>query len=146
MEDNENLHESMSEIIKKTQFEGDYKAQLLEIIEEIKRPLTGIPIEQRKEVVEMLTDTYIEQTGERPDSAALYTLGGVLLYDYMEGDTRKTKMQDEEYPIMTDRQYDARTKGKRSGGRNGFVEVSLEAASNVGTDDINHSLPIRRYD
>lgn len=139
-------HEKVTEEIKRTKFEGDYKVQLLEMVEEMRRPLTEIPIEQRKEIVEMLTDAYVEQTGERPDSAALYALGDILLYDYMEGDRRQNKTQLEEYPILTDNQYEARTKGKRPGNQRGIIEVSIEAAANIGTDGVNHSLPIRRYD
>lgn len=134
------------EYIENIAFYDDYKTQLDETIEDIIEPLTRTHIHVRIAFIKALTDKYIEETGERPSEVALNRLADALLYDYLEGDTRKNKMSVEEFPIMSDSQYADRTRGDRSGGRHLGYEVSLEAAHSVGSDGDDHSIPIRRYD
>lgn len=126
-------------------FDDDYKTQLDELIKDNTANLRSKPLDTRIKAIETLIDAYIEQTEYVPSSTALYNLSSIILYDYMEGDTRPDKITLEEYPIMTQRQYDFRTRAKRSGGEKGRMEIPLEVASYVGTDGNSHTLPIRRY-
>lgn len=134
----------LSEII----FRDDYKTQLAEIIEDYRDIWRSYAADARITVIDSLIDRYIEHTGERPDGRALYQLGSIIAYDYMEGDMRKNKASVEEYPILTDRQLAIRKTGAReSRGVQGVVnfEVPLDNATNIGSDGADYSPPIRRY-
>lgn len=143
-----NLHTKLTKEFEGLIFTGDYKAQLDRLIGVKKESLIKLPSEERNQAIETLTDVYIDQTGERPGEDALYELTDIVLYNYLEGDTRRTKMQVEEYPILTEGQYEFRTQAKtreRNAQGVAYREVSLEAASYIGTDGENHTLPIRKY-
>lgn len=134
--------------LSKVRFYGDYKTQMHDIIDDYYMEWHNYPIEARISLIDALIDRYITHTGERPDGKILYRLGNVLLYDYLEGDSRKDKMQREEYPILTKAQYKRRVMGIHNRVNNeGDInhEVPLKHANNIGLDGANHALPIRRY-
>jgi hypothetical protein len=70
-------------------------------------------------LLERLTEWYYEKTGEMPDGIALERMSDLCLYEDLNNPSL-TKMQDEEYPIMSERQFDRRQSaeiatGKRDG-------------------------------
>lgn len=79
-------------------------------IEENYNDLKELPYEYRHYFVEGLIDS-IYNAGKDPSKAILSRLSDLLLHDYVEGDTRSNKMRVEEYPIMSDAQYNRRVKG-----------------------------------
>lgn len=96
--------------------------------------------------VERLTDEYIALTGRLPSNDLLERLTNVILHEELS-DKRADKMTLEEYPIMSDSQYERRTTGgQRSKRKNGWtvMEVPLSQARNHAMDGKDYSLPIRR--
>lgn len=96
--------------------------------------------------VERLTDEYIALTGRVPSNDLLERLTNVILHEELS-DKRADKMTLEEYPIMSDSQYERRTTGgQRATRKNGWtvMEVPLSQARNHAMDGKDYSLPIRR--
>jgi hypothetical protein len=89
--------------------------------------------EERMAAIGHLIDSYIAQTGERPDPAQLERLTDMILHEEIK-DPNPYKVQHNEYPIFSERQLMLRE------GR----EVPLKAAATVGTDGRDHRKPIRR--
>lgn len=82
---------------------GDYKAQIERIIDGIEEEAPSMPREERIRQISALIDEYVAQTGERPDSRALYRLGSVILHEELT-DSNPHKVARESYPILSDRQ------------------------------------------
>lgn len=79
--------------------EGDYKEELTAYTDELFRNIKKKTedkkgIAERNQIVETLTDTYIEVTGERPPSYALSRLTNYVLHDVLT-DKRTNKSSDE---------------------------------------------------
>ena len=62
---------------------------------------------QRLRMVEVITEAYIEQTGERPQGIQLFRLANFLLLDELT-DSHPDKVTRTEYPIMNKRQLKLR--------------------------------------
>lgn len=102
---------------------------------------------RRMQEVERLTDEYIAFSGRTPSDDLLARMTDVILHEELS-DKRPDKMTLEEYPIMSDRQYEKRTvPGKRSKRKDGtsIMEVPLSQARNRGLDGKDYNLPIRRF-
>lgn len=128
-------------------FSGDYKQRLNEWIDRLDEEKHEIPRDERMEIIQRLTDEYVEQTGERPDPVALLRLTDITLHEELS-DPHPDKMTREEAPILSDRMAAVRTSGKeRKKNKTGVVltEVPLEHGSNVATDGTNHTLPVRSF-
>lgn len=103
------------------------------------------PVEDRKKFAEDIINESLKVTGEIPSPSVLSRLGDLILYDYVEGDTRSNKMRVEEYPIMSDAQYRRRTKGD---GQDlytrdySYVEAPIEDASIMASSDEELDLSI----
>jgi hypothetical protein len=93
-----------------------------------------LPRELRLAKIEQLTEDYYAKTGEMPDGTALERLADLILYEDLYNPSL-TKMQDEEYPIMSDRQYERRQNTEFATGR----RLDQNAA-----DGQEHAKPIRR--
>ena len=103
-----------------------------------------LPRQARFAAIERLTDEYIEATGRRPDPAMLDRLATLCLYEEVTDD-RAWKMKQDEYPVMSDDQYDRRKYGTRRTTKDGkSYEVKLKAALTYGTDGVDHSKGKRR--
>lgn len=95
----------------KTTFTGDYK----ELFEKEVTRLIEIhldDIRQRIEAVAFLVESYILDTGDRPDAEQLDRLASHLLYEDLEGDTHPDKVTNTEYPIFTQAQLSRREKSR----------------------------------
>ncbi|MEI2280706.1 hypothetical protein [Paenibacillus polysaccharolyticus] len=104
----------------------NYKWAFHEVITE----LSEANIENRGErmsAVAALTDSYIEANGERPDVDALERLTNLILKEELS-DMDAHKIQHNEYPFLSDRQFERRHDR----------EVSLWVAENMGADGIDH--------
>lgn len=62
--------------------------------------LTYMPTPWRCQAVQVLTDAYIEQTGETPDPDQLTILADYILMDDLK-DTHPDKVANIEYPILS---------------------------------------------
>lgn len=127
--------------------------------------LRAIP--ERTEAIRSLTDDYALShaefndaamaayrerggDGEGPavvltDSALLDRLANVLLYEDFT-DENPRKMQDAEYPVMSETQLARRREGKHVGKREGVAgrEVAFGQSHSVGVDGRNYAAPTRR--
>lgn len=119
-------------------FGGDYKSQLNEMIDELFTRIEDVgirnmPVERRIKDVERITNAYVEQTGERPTPGQLDRLSTyILLEDKLR--RKGVKVVDEgEYPILSDSQYEKRTKR----------ESSLVSASSFDSGRVDRKLPTR---
>lgn len=106
---------------------------ILNYINECYSVLKETPYQVREKFVNELIQELIDESYDVLNKhEVLSRLGDLLLYDYVEGDTRPNKMQLEEYPIMSMTQYESRTRGKRQKLKSrsqAFVEAPLEDAS-----------------
>ena len=74
-----------------------------------------MPVPWRNKAIEDLTDAYIEQTGETPDSEQLIRLANYILQDDLS-DKLPDKVARTEYPILSRGQIKLRLKRERAGG------------------------------
>lgn len=128
-------------------FEGNYKRVIDDYTMLLESSAKLNPRDYRMFIVEKMTDAYIEQTGLRPDGVILERLANVVLHEELS-DKRADKMTLEEYPIMSDHQYDRRAKGlKRPRNSAGVtaMEVPLTHATYVATDGNDYYAPVRRF-
>jgi hypothetical protein len=114
----------------------DHKTQLHEDITQLQQATKRgeLPREVRLGRIEALTEDYYEMAGEVPDSVALERLADLILYEDLFNPSL-TKMQDEEYPIMSERQYDRRQNTEFATGK----RLDQNAA-----DGQVHAIPLRR--
>lgn len=93
--------------------ESDYKKCFME---EVDRLLDmEMPVEQRIQAVQAITDAYFDQVREEPDSAQLSRLASFILRDDMR-DSHPDKMTRQQYPVLTVRQSKRRQNRERSVG------------------------------
>ena len=121
--------------------------ELRECVEVLELMASSTSREKRMNEVERLTDEYIAHTGRVPDSDLLHRMTQVVLHEELT-DKRADKMTLEEYPILSDSQYERRTSGmQRHTRKDGSVirEVPITQARNIGTDGKDYSLPQRRF-
>ncbi|MCA1800333.1 MAG: hypothetical protein LC650_03480, partial [Actinobacteria bacterium] len=94
-----------------------------------------------------LTDEYVATNAVAIDGKLLERMTNVILHEELT-DKRADKMTLEEYPIMSDSQYERRTTGKlRNARKDGttVTEVPLSRAMNRGVDGKDYNSPIRKY-
>lgn len=119
--------------------------QLRESIEQLEERAGYTSRTFRMKRIQRLTDIYIGKTGKRPPNDLLAKMTDIILHEELT-DRRVDKMSLEEYPIMSDTQYERRTTGgqrrKRKDGTT-ISEVPLSHAINIATDRVDYSLPIR---
>lgn len=122
-------------------FTEDYKTDLERYTKELEGSAKATSREERKQAVEGLTDAYIDQTGERPDGSILYRLTNVILHEELT-DKSRTKLIKSEH-----QQRALKGEKKRRNKTDGVVnrEVVWEHASNVASDGIDYTLPIRSF-
>lgn len=119
---------------------------LKECVEVLELMASSTTRERRIAEVERLTDEYVSHTGRVPDEALLLRMANVVLHEELT-DKRPDKMTLEEYPILSDSQYERRTSGAmRATRRDGtsIREVPLTKARNIGADGKNYNEP-KRY-
>lgn len=119
--------------VRQHQFKDDYKEQFTDSVTE----LIEEAVEDRQERINRinhLIESYVEQTGERPDGRELDRLSSHILHEELEGDPRPDKMTLVDEPIMTEAQRGRRIKN----------EVSEKSFAFIGNDGKNHREPIRR--
>ncbi|WP_431819236.1 hypothetical protein LWL40_27720 (plasmid) [Bacillus thuringiensis] len=109
-----------------------------------------LPIEDRKQAVEVLTEKYFEEMGEMPTKIkmqdrrgrhieALDLLADHLLYEALEGDNRADKITLEERPVLTPNQVRRRIQER------GEISVDFTAAlKSQASDGKNYRRPNRR--
>lgn len=123
------------------EFTGDYKQKLIAYIEELEHTAASTSRGQRKQAIHELTNAYVKQTGRVPDGKALERLTNVLLHEELT-DRRPDKITLEEYPILSDRQYELRASGKRRERRKDgtvLTEVPISHGVNVATDGVDYT-------
>ena len=127
-------------------FGANYKSGMEGYVQQLEQSAGEFPRDARMQMVEGLTDAYVEQTGKTPDGPLLERLANVLLHEELS-DKRADKMTLEEYPIMSDHQYDRRANGlKRPRNTAGVTtkEVPLKHAKYYATDGRDYYVPTRR--
>lgn len=128
-------------------FSGDYKQKMIEYTEELERTAASTSRGQRKQLIHELTNAYVKHVGKTPDGRLLERLANVLLHEELT-DKRPDKMTLEEYPIMSDSQYERRTLGKRRERNTAGVtnqEVPMKHAKYVSVDGTDYYTPKREY-
>lgn len=132
---------------------------LIECVEVLEVMAAHTSREKRMTEVERLTDEYIEANGYPPDGGVLERLSNVILHEELTdphpdkmsrkitADMSEDEKRRHEYPIMSDRMYEARVSGdqrrRRKDGTT-IIEVPLAQARNMGLDGKNYNLPVRR--
>ena len=125
--------EEIKKEIEGESFVGDYKVKFEEYVDKLEQNR----IENRSTrmyLVGLLCERYILLTGERPDSYQLNRLAGIILYEYMEGDSHPDKVTNTDFPILTESQ----TRRRHSG------EVGDAPFLTMGHDGRGYSVPVRR--
>jgi hypothetical protein len=114
----------------------DYKATLHEAITQLQAETKRgeMPRQLRLVKIEQLTEDYYAKAGEWPDSVALERMADLILFEDLNNPSL-TKMHDEEYPIMSERQYDRRQSAE--------VATGMRMDNNAA-DGGNHITPTRR--
>lgn len=111
-------------------FNNDMHAHIDELFSEYRQRKTSR--RERLEASDSLIESYVEYTGERPDSTALERLGTLILLDELT-DPHPDKMTREEYPIMSDSQREERLKD----------EIPLKWAQSVAIDGRDYRVKTR---
>lgn len=93
-----------------------------------------LPRELRLGKIEQLTEDYFAKTGDMPDAKALERLADLCLYEELT-DPNPDKMTREEYPFMSEHQFDRRDSRESSVG---------DAIDNSAADGRKHYPPTRR--
>jgi hypothetical protein len=114
----------------------DYKTQIHEAITElhVATKCGELPREARLLKIEQLTEDYFAKTREMPDAITLERLADLCLYEELT-DPNPDKITDEEYPFMSEHQFDRRDKRESSVG---------DALDNSAADGRKHFKPARR--
>jgi hypothetical protein len=128
-------------------FDGQYKRIIEEYTEVLEGAAGSTTREYRMFIIEKMTDAYIEQTGKVPSGNILERMTNVILHEELT-DKRADKMTIEEYPIMSDHQYERRTTGRKRPKNTAGVtnmEVPLKHATYVATDGRDYFSSKRTY-
>ena len=115
---------------------GTYRTKLHEDITQLQQAIKRgeLPRQVRLGKIERLTEEYFARAGEWPDAGALERLSDLVLFEDLNNPSL-TKMQDEEYPIMSERQFDRRQSAEVATGKR---------MDNNAADGQKHLTPIRR--
>ncbi|KTS84456.1 hypothetical protein NS115_03765 [Paenibacillus jamilae] len=112
-------------------FTGDYKTAFAAAVYEL-LAVQDMPVNFRISAVEVLTEAYYEQTGERPSTEMLSLLADFILRDDLS-DRDPDKVTKKEYPFLSKDQI------KTRGGRE-FASDNMARY----TSDIKHKLNGKR--
>jgi hypothetical protein len=114
----------------------DYKTKLHEAITQLQAETRRgeLPREVRLVKIDQVMEDYFTKAGEMPDSTALERLADLCLYEELT-DPNPDKMTAEEYPIMSEYQFDRRDSRESS------VGVAID---NSAADGRNHLKPTKR--
>ena len=118
--------------------QGNYKETIHEVIDGLYKVVKEAPIAITIEKVRALTDTYVEETGKRPEVVALDRMATLILNEDIT-DRDRMKMRNNEHPIMSDEQEARRKEGRHQ--RKGTVdnsETSLAWAQEIGADGVDY--------
>lgn len=128
---------------------GSYNEELIELLEDKYDEWKKITFEERAQLVNNIIDEYVYKIGDRPPNNVLNKLTDLYLYDHLEGDTRSNKRKVDDYPILSDLQYERITRGHTKV-RNAyglvFKEVGLSDITYLASDGIDHRIARRRKD
>jgi len=115
---------------------GTYKALLHEAITQLQAETKRgeLPRELRLVRIDGLIEGYFVATGEMPDAVTLERTADLILFEDLNNPSL-TKMQDEEYPIMSERQFDRRQSAEIATGKR---------MDNNAADGQKHITPTRR--
>jgi hypothetical protein len=115
---------------------ADYKAKLHEEITQLQTETKRgvLPRELRLVRIEQLTEDYYAKAGEMPDSTALERMADLCLYEELT-DTDRMKVRNNEYPILSEYQFDR---------RDNVVSVVGDDIENSPSDGRRHLKPTRR--
>lgn len=91
---------------------------------------------QTIERVQVLTDQYVEHTGERPDTGALERMATLILDEDLTNKDRM-KSRSEEYPVLSETQ-EARRKTGAHARRGSSRELSDTLTKEVGSDGVDY--------
>jgi hypothetical protein len=113
-----------------------YKEELHEAITQLQQATKRgeMPREVRLGRIEALAEEYFAKAGEMPDAVALERMSDLILYEELT-DMNPDKMTSEEYPIMSEHQFDRRDN------RESVVGAEIE---NSPADGRKHLKPTRR--
>jgi hypothetical protein len=113
-----------------------HKEELHEAITQLQQATKRgeMPREVRLGRIEAVVEDYFAKAGEMPASTALERLADLVLYEDLNNPSL-TKMQDEESPIMSERQYDRRQSAEVATGNR---------MDNNAADGQRHIEPTRR--
>jgi hypothetical protein len=117
-------------------FAGDYKAQFSAEVTKLiaKNNADGFTSRTDKmSEVQRLTDAYIAQTGEPPESSELERLTDAILSEELKS-TYRAKATASAYPFLSDRQLLTRNNN----------ETPISAAHYHGSDGGNYRIPTKR--
>lgn len=115
-----------------TNFKTKLHEDITQLQQETKRG--EMPREVRLGKIEELTEGYFANTGEMPDGVALERLADLVLYEELT-DNNEHKISQNEYPILSERQFDRRD--------NREVK-STNGMDGNATDGRYHGKPTRR--
>lgn len=115
-------------------FTNDYKADMHQYIDDLfaKEKSEGTDRESRLQASDDLIESYLEYSGQRPDSTALERLGSLILRDEL-ADRDRMKVRNNEFPFHSDDQLRRRND----------EEVSITWAEDVATDGRDYRIKSR---
>jgi hypothetical protein len=115
---------------------SDYKTKFNEYVSGFVEAVREGAFEDRSEritAVELLVERYVTAHGERPDNGDIERLTNVILNEELT-DKNTYKVSHEEYPILSNYQFDTRHQ----------EETSLKQAEEYDTGGVNRAKPVRR--
>jgi hypothetical protein len=114
----------------------DYKTQLHEDITQLQADTKRgeLPREVRIVKISTLIEDYFGKTGEMPDAVALERLADLILYEELT-DSDRMKVRNNEYPILSEYQFDR---------RDNVVSTVGDDIENSPSDGRKHLKPTRR--
>jgi hypothetical protein len=119
-----------------TENNGTYKTRLHESITDLQQATKRgvLSRERRFEYIEAITEEYFRLTGEMPDATALERLADLCLYEELT-DSDRMKVRNNEYPILSEYQFDR---------RDNVVSTVGDDIENSPSDGRKHLKPTRR--
>jgi hypothetical protein len=115
---------------------ADYKTKLHEAITQLQADTKRgeLPREVRIVKINTLIEDYFGKTGEMPDAVALERLADLILYEELT-DSDRMKVRNNEYPILSEYQFDR---------RDNVVSTVGDDIENSPSDGRKHLKPTRR--
>jgi hypothetical protein len=113
-----------------------YKEELHEAITQLQQATKRgeMPRKERMGRLEALAEEYFAKAGEMPDAVALERMADLVLYEELT-DNDRMKVRNNEYPILSEHQFDR---------RDNVVSVVGDDIENSPSDGRKHLKPTRR--